>query len=73
MVNGQDVLFAAQPYAGNMVAGFLKQGATSSPAHQTTNTSAAATNGTTAPPTTTTIPPNVVTNTQPEPWNPVPC
>ena len=58
-----------------MIAGFLKQGA-SSPrptTHPSTATSVAGTHSTTAPPTTTTVPPNVVTNTEPEPWNPVPC
>jgi LCP family protein required for cell wall assembly len=74
-VSGEDVLYAAEPYAHDMIAGFLKQGA--SPPHPTTHsstaTSVAGTHTTTAPPTTTTVPPNVVTNTEPEPWNPVPC
>ncbi|MGO9341444.1 MAG: LCP family protein [Acidimicrobiales bacterium] len=73
VVNGEDVLNAAQPYARDMIAGFLKQGASSTPAHHSTATSVAGTHTTTAPPTTTTVPPNVVTNTEPEPWNPVPC
>ena len=76
VVNGEDILNAAQPYAGDMVAGFLRQGAT--PSKQAvsstgvTHPTLAPTHTTTAP-TTTTIPPNVVTNTEPEPWNPVPC
>jgi LCP family protein required for cell wall assembly len=80
VVDGQDILYAAQPYARDMVAGFLEQGASSAlPApHHSTSTTAPATHTTTtpttaAPPTTTTIPYNVVTNTEPEPWNPVPC
>jgi len=75
VVNGEDVLNAAEPYARNMIAGFLEQGATSSPAaaHHSTATSVAPTHTTSVPATTTTVPPNVVTNTEPEPWNPVPC
>jgi LCP family protein required for cell wall assembly len=74
-VNGEDVLYAAEPYARDMIGGFLNQGATPAhpAAHHSTSTSVAATHTTTAAPTTTTIPPNVVTNTEPEPWNPVPC
>jgi LCP family protein required for cell wall assembly len=72
-VNGEDILYAAEPYAQNMITGFLRQGET--PVHHpaTTPTSAAGSTSTSAPTTTTTIPPNVVTNTEPEPWNPVPC
>jgi LCP family protein required for cell wall assembly len=76
VVNGEDILYAAEPYAHDMVAGFLKQGATASkPATPggATHTTSAPTHTTTAPPTTTTIPQNIVTNTEPEPWNPVPC
>ena len=74
-VNGEDILDAAQPYASDMIAGFLKQGATAKPRTSTgaTHTTSAPTHTTSAPTTTTTIPPNIVTNTEPEPWNPVPC
>jgi LCP family protein required for cell wall assembly len=72
-VDGEDILYAAEPYAKNMITGFLRQGV--APAHHsaTTPTSAGGSTSTSAPTTTTTIPPNVVTNTEPEPWNPVPC
>ena len=39
----------------------------------TVNAPNSATTGTTGSTTTTTIPADVYTNTQPEPWNPVPC
>jgi LCP family protein required for cell wall assembly len=70
VVNGEDILYAAQPYAKDMIRGFLKQGVAVARPKTTTPTSSTAS---TAPTTTTTIPPNVVTNTEPEPWNPVPC
>ena len=71
-VDGEDVLYAAQPYTQDLIAGFLKQG--EPPAHHTPTTpTSAGSTATSAPTTTTTIPGNVVTNKQPEPWNPVPC
>jgi anionic cell wall polymer biosynthesis LytR-Cps2A-Psr (LCP) family protein len=72
-VDGEDVLYAAQPYTKSMIAGFLKQGTTPAKKPTSSTTAAAGTTTSTAPTTTTTIPPNIVTNTEPEPWNPVPC
>jgi LCP family protein required for cell wall assembly len=71
-VNNQDVLYAAQPYATTMVDGLLSAG--SAPVATTTTAPDGVTATTLAPTTTTTTyNPNIVFNTQPEPWNPVPC
>lgn len=73
---GADVLQVAQPYASQMISQFLAAG---TPQQTTTTTSApvqtpgAASPSVPSPTTSTTIPSSVVTNTQPEPWNPVPC
>lgn len=67
------ILYAAEPYARNMVTGFLRQGVAAPHPTATTSAAGGGSTSTTSPTTTTTIPPNIVTNTQPEPWNPVPC
>lgn len=66
---GAEVLGAAEPYALQMIAAFNAAG-TAPPraASHSTSTTVAPT-----PSSTTTVPSNVVTNTQPEPWNPTPC
>ena len=55
VVNGEDVLYAAQPYTSDMIRGFLEQGA--APPHPAAKAPATSTHSTSAPPTTTTIPP----------------
>lgn len=70
VINGQDVLDAAQPYTAEMVDQLLAAG--TAPARAATTTTVPSATTSTAP-TTTTVPPNVVTNTEPEPWNPFPC
>jgi LCP family protein required for cell wall assembly len=63
--SGADILLEAQPYDHAMIARLLAEG--TSPAAAPASSTAATT------PVTTTVPPDVVTNTTPEPWNPTPC
>jgi LCP family protein required for cell wall assembly len=77
---GASVLKMAQPYAFEMLETFRQLGTKPpKPAHTppttTTTTAPIQAQGGAAPATTTTttIPADVVTNTQPEPWNPYPC
>jgi hypothetical protein len=64
--SGTDILLQAEPYGRAMIARLLAEGAAPASAPGSSPT-------TTAAPVTATIPPNVVTNTEPEPWNPSPC
>jgi hypothetical protein len=70
VVDGQDALITAEPYADRTIARFLALG-TAAPATKPTGSSTSSSSTTTTPPAT-----GVVTDTPqslPEPWNPVPC
>ncbi|MGA8679829.1 MAG: LCP family protein [Acidimicrobiales bacterium] len=75
VIDGQDALITAQPYANNLIRSFLARGTTpvapgSSKASAGSSPKTTTTTGSTVPPA------GVVTDTpqsDPEPWNPTPC